>query len=214
MYFSFLNVHTGAFGVDFSSLTKDTVDSGLSRVSKGLLQHGVTAYVPTIVTSESDYYKRVLPLLTPRAGGRDGAAVLGVHCEGPFINIEKKGAHEQAFIQPSLSPALLQDVYGSQLDNVRLVTLAPELEGGLETIAWLKERTNEKEIVVAIGHSMANLRQAEEAVRSGASLITHLFNAMLPVSVLCTEYVYTGIQPSLDKLMATRFTVIVSSLYT
>ncbi len=200
--------------MDFSSLTKDNVDSGLSRVSKGLLQHGVTAYVPTIVTSESDYYKRVLPLLTPRAGGRDGAAVLGVHCEGPFINIEKKGAHEQAFIQPSLSPTLLQDVYGSQLDNVRLVTLAPELEGGLETIAWLKERTNEKEIVVAIGHSMANLRQAEEAVRSGASLITHLFNAMLPVSVLCTEYVYTGIQPSLDKLMATRFTVIVSSLYT
>ncbi len=199
--------------MDFSSLTKDTVDSGLSRVSKGLLQHGVTAYVPTIITSESDYYKRVLPLLTPRAGGRDGAAVLGVHCEGPLISIEKKGAHEQAFIQPSLSPALLQDVYGSQLDNVRLVTLAPELEGGLETIAWLKERTNEKEIIVAIGHSMANLRQAEEAVRSGASLITHLithlFNAMLPVGLLYTEYVYSiGIQQPLDKLTATRFSTV------
>ncbi len=132
----------------------------------------------------------MLPLLTPREGGWDGAAVLGVHCEGPFINIEKKGAHEQAFIQPSLSPTLFQDVYGSQLDNVRLVTLAPELEGGLETIAWLKERKDKKEIIVAVGHSMANLRQAEEAVRSGASVITHLFNAMLPVSVPCSEDVY------------------------
>ncbi len=172
----------GAFGVDFSSLTRESIDPSLSRVSRGLLQHGVTAYIPTIITSPSDYYKLVLPLLTPREGGRNGAAVLGIHCEGPFINTEKKGAHEESFIKSSVSPNLLQDVYGSQLDNVRLVTLAPELVGGLETIAWLKERKNQKKIVIAIGHSMANLQQAEQAVKSGASIITHLFNAMLPVS--------------------------------
>ncbi len=177
----FYSLFTGAFGVDFSSLTSENIDSSLARVSKGLLQHGVTAYIPTIVTSPSDYYKLVLPLLTPRKGGRNGAAVLGIHCEGPFINALKKGAHEESFIKPCLSPSLLQDVYGSQLDNVRLVTLAPEIEGGLETIVWLKERKNEKNIVVAMGHSMANLQQAEQAVRSGASIITHLFNAMLPV---------------------------------
>lgn len=169
----------GAFGIDFSTLTEDTIDSGLAKVSNGLLQHGVTAYVPTIVTSASDYYKKILPLFTPREGIKNGAAVLGVHCEGPFISAEKKGAHEECFVQPILSPTKLQEVYGSNLDNIQLITLAPELDGGLEAVKWLKKKGD---VVVSVGHSMANLQQAEQAVSNGASLITHLFNAMLPVS--------------------------------
>lgn len=106
------------------------------------------------------------------------ASVLGVHCEGPFINLEKKGAHEESFIQNTLSPALIKESYGSCLDNIRIVTLAPELNGSSETIRWL---SSELGMVVSLGHSMSSLKTAEKAVGCGASLITHLFNAMLPV---------------------------------
>ena len=112
----------------------------------------------------------------------------GVHCEGPFISCEKKGAHEEALIQSTVSPELIQECYGSQMDNVRIITLAPELTGALETIKWLdtyrsgEKVGEEKRIVVSLGHSMAQFACAEMAVKSGATHITHLFNAMLPVS--------------------------------
>uniref|UniRef100_A0A9L0RFB3 N-acetylglucosamine-6-phosphate deacetylase n=1 Tax=Equus caballus TaxID=9796 RepID=A0A9L0RFB3_HORSE len=101
----------------------------------------------------------------------------GVHLEGPFISREKRGAHPEAHLR-SFEANAFQDVldtYGS-LDNVCIVTLAPELGRSHEVIQALTARG----ICVSLGHSVADLRAAEEAVQSGASFITHLFNAMLP----------------------------------
>ncbi len=103
---------------------------------------------------------------------------IGVHCEGPFISQHKKGAHQELYIQSLLSPSLIEECYGPSLDNICIITLAPELEGSEETIKWLQE---DLKVVVSLGHSMSSLVTAERAVCSGASLITHLFNAMLPV---------------------------------
>lgn len=77
-----------------------------------------------------------------------------------------------------LSPSMIRECYGDALDNVRIVTLAPELSGSNETIKWL---TEELDWIVSLGHSMSSLSTAETAFGCGASLITHLFNAMLPV---------------------------------
>lgn len=69
--------HPGALGVDFSSLEVTDINHSLGKVSRGLLQHGVTAYCPTLVTSSREYYRRVIPLISPKKGGSEGAAVLG-----------------------------------------------------------------------------------------------------------------------------------------
>ncbi len=71
------NMLAGAFGVDFSSLEEEKVEEDLKKVSRGLLMHGVTAYCPTLVTSSKDYYHRILPLISPKTGGGNGAAILG-----------------------------------------------------------------------------------------------------------------------------------------
>ena len=103
----------------------------------------------------------------------------GFHLEGPFISLDKRGAHNKDYVRGTLSPDAVQDCYHS-LQDVCIITLAPELPGAIETICWLKKFG----IIVSLGHSAAHLEKAEEGVRSGAKLVTHLFNAMLPVSKL------------------------------
>ncbi|KAM9305486.1 N-acetylglucosamine-6-phosphate deacetylase [Gastrophryne carolinensis] len=166
----------GGFGVDFSQETDD-VNQGISLVARNILKHGVTSFCPTLVTSPSSVYHKVLPQINVRDGGSDGAGVLGVHLEGPYISTEKKGAHPEHCIR-SYSKRGFSEVlntYGP-LDGVGIVTLCPEMEKSEEVIKELVQRG----ICVSLGHSVANLSQAEDAVIHGASFITHLFNAMLP----------------------------------
>ncbi|GAA6081823.1 N-acetylglucosamine-6-phosphate deacetylase, partial [Tachysurus ichikawai] len=100
-----------------------------------------------------------------------------LHLEGPFISEEKRGAHPPQFLRSFTKGGVadLFETYG-QLENVAMVTLAPELPNSGPAICELARRG----IAVSLGHSMADLCQAEEAVLKGASFITHLFNAMLP----------------------------------
>nr|XP_002130591.1 N-acetylglucosamine-6-phosphate deacetylase-like [Ciona intestinalis] len=164
----------GGFEIDFSS-NVENVEFGVQKVAKGLLQYGVTSFCPTIVTSPSHIYKAILAKIQPKKGSKNGAAILGVHLEGPFICHEKKGAHPEKFIRKLTGCDSVLEVYGD-LTNVKIVTLAPELDNACEVIKMLSE----KGIIVSLGHSVSNLEQAENAVNSGAKLITHLFNAMLP----------------------------------
>lgn len=166
----------GGYGIDFSQASED-VSSGVSFVAKKILEHGVTSFCPTLVTSPPAVYHKVLPQVKVHNGGKHGAGVLGFHLEGPFISVEKKGAHPEQFLRTfhSDGPQDLIEAYGS-LDNVAMVTLAPELANSQSVVRELSQRG----ITVSLGHSVANLSQAEEAVQHGASFITHLFNAMLP----------------------------------
>ncbi|KAJ0058520.1 hypothetical protein NL108_016383, partial [Boleophthalmus pectinirostris] len=166
----------GGFGVDFSQSSSD-VASGVRLVGHRILEHGVTSFCPTLVTSSPSVYHQVLPQISVQNGGAHGAGVLGVHVEGPFISAQKKGAHPEQYLRTFSSPGLsdLLQTYGT-LEPVRVVTLAPELEHSGGVVRELSQRG----VTVSLGHSTANLSQAEDAVQSGASFITHLFNAMLP----------------------------------
>ncbi|XP_071322379.1 N-acetylglucosamine-6-phosphate deacetylase [Trachinotus anak] len=166
----------GGYGVDFSQASDDIGD-GVSIVAKKILEHGVTSFCPTLVTSPPAVYHKVLPQVKVHNGGQHGAGVLGFHLEGPFISEEKKGAHPAQFLRTFQREGFedLMETYGG-LDNVAMVTLAPELASSQSVVRELCQRG----ITVSLGHSVANLSQAEEAVKHGASFITHLFNAMLP----------------------------------
>ncbi|XP_062570177.1 N-acetylglucosamine-6-phosphate deacetylase-like isoform X2 [Saccostrea cucullata] len=165
----------GAFGEDFSNT--DNIEDCVSKVASGILAHGVTSFCPTIVTSSGSTYKQVVPRVKKRNGSEEGSGILGLHLEGPFISKEKKGAHDVDLIQTfNNGMSDVTNIYGDDLSNVAIVTLAPELERSAEVIRELVSRG----IKVSVGHSVANLIQGEEAVNSGATFITHLFNAMLP----------------------------------
>lgn len=115
-------------------------------------------------------------------GSEKGAAILGAHVEGPFISNLKPGAHNTSNIK-SLKNNNITDFYGN-LDNIKIITLAPELEGSMEVIKQLSSNG----IVVSLGHTSSDMETSIQAVKNGATFITHLFNAMPSVCIF--DYVY------------------------
>lgn len=183
----------GAFGDD---LTHDP--SNLWQTGADLSRYGVTSYLPTVITSPLNNIR--LALSTWLEGPPDdyvGPTPLGWHVEGPYLNPEKKGAHDPAYLR---NPSLREVNSWSPEMGVRLVTLAPELPGALDLIAVLVERG----VVVSAGHSMATFDQAKQGIEAGIRYATHLFNAM-PVlhhrepaligAVLADERVTIGLIP-------------------
>ncbi len=148
--------------------------AALDGMARALGRRGVTSFLPTAVTAPLDRLARFADSVrewAPRAP-QDGAQPLGFNLEGPFLADDRRGAHDPAFLR---TPA---DVSRSQLqplvDELRLITIAPELEGALDLIEWLRGHG----VAVSIGHSAATLDQARAGYAAGASSATHLFNAM------------------------------------
>ena len=114
---------------------------------------------------------------------KGGAKILGLHLEGPFFAKSKKGAHDAKFIQETINMSILSNTYSQkQLQEknnniIKIITMAPELNGSLSVIQSL---TKEYNIVVSMGHTDATFEEGVDGVRNGATLITHLFNAMKP----------------------------------
>ena len=157
----------GAFGHDFSNPECDA-----SLACRGLPRYGVTAFQPVIITSPQAVYERALANLKVRA--QPGwARILGVHVEGPYLAPKRVGAHNP---QLRRDPRVDEVARWLEWGEVRLVTLAPELPGAEEVIPYLARRG----VVVSMGHTDATYEQAARGVDLGATLVTHLFNAMRP----------------------------------
>jgi N-acetylglucosamine-6-phosphate deacetylase len=158
----------GAFGDDFADSAAD-----MDRICAGMLSWGVTGFVPTVVTSAASAYGPALAHL--RRSRRPGESrVLGVHIEGPFISPTYKGTHSEKHLRlPNLDEAARWVDEG----EIRYLTLAPELPGAIELIEFLVKRG----VRVSMGHTNATWDDARRATEAGASLATHLFNAMRPL---------------------------------
>lgn len=160
----------GAYGHDF---TQDP--STITKVAARLPQSGVTAFLPTFITSPLDHYAACLQAVArARDAGGAGARVLGAHVEGPFLSPQRPGAHNPQLIRPP-SPEALACL--EPLDAVTLLTLAPEEPDALQAVRRLRRRG----VTLSMGHSMATVDEAAAAVEAGVSAATHLFNAMAPL---------------------------------
>ena len=157
----------GFGGVDFASA--DT--AAYRRAGETLLECGVTAYQPTLITAPEDELVAALAEV-PREP--DGPRIVGAHLEGPFLSPLRLGAHPVA-ARREPDVGLLERLLDA--GPVSEMTLAPELDGALELI----DRLNERGVVVSCGHSDATAEQANRAFDRGAATVTHLFNAMRPL---------------------------------
>uniref|UniRef100_A0AC34FMP5 N-acetylglucosamine-6-phosphate deacetylase n=1 Tax=Panagrolaimus sp. ES5 TaxID=591445 RepID=A0AC34FMP5_9BILA len=151
-------------------------EKNVNKVRLKILSTGVTSFCPTIITSDAQIYKKLLPYYKRQNGSQHGAGMLGIHLEGPFISSSKKGCHPVERIRTSFGDNpedTFATVYGN-LDNVDIISLAPELYGAIDAIKYLKS----KGIIISLGHSSGGLDDAEKGIKAGATALTHLFNAM------------------------------------
>ncbi|MGI8501314.1 MAG: N-acetylglucosamine-6-phosphate deacetylase [Hassallia sp.] len=163
----------GALGLAFPELKAENFDF-LQKISEYLWNVGVDGFLPTLVTTSVDNIQRSLTVIADFIFRQKvGSQILGVHLEGPFLNLQKRGAHPAEYLLP-LTIEEVKRVLGDYAQIVKVITLAPELDPTGEVIPYLRS----KGIILSLGHSQATVAQAEEAFKLGATMVTHAFNAM------------------------------------
>jgi N-acetylglucosamine-6-phosphate deacetylase len=174
-----LHIH-GSAGYD---VMDDSVEA-LPAIERLLARHGVTSYFPTTVSAAMDATLRALERLADaiekceREGAerKHPALPLGIHLEGPFISHVRRGAHPpENLLIPTL--ALFEKFWQAARGRIRMMTIAPELEGALEVIAEAARRG----VCVSLGHSDADFAATQRGIAAGARHATHTFNAMRPL---------------------------------
>ena len=161
-----LHIH-GSGGADVMDATAEA----LELISSTLLQTGTTSFLPTTMTMSRKHIDNALQNIQLHGQNVTGAQILGIHLEGPFINASKHGAQDKSYIQAP-DRALINDY----MNEVKMITLAPEVEGAESFIKYLSEQY--PHVILSIGHSDASYEKSKESFSWGVSHATHLFNAM------------------------------------
>ncbi|WP_020122868.1 N-acetylglucosamine-6-phosphate deacetylase [Streptomyces canus] len=163
----FIDLHNhGGGGASFTSGTVDDVLKGI-RTHR---DHGTTTLVASTVTGDMDFLAQRAGLLSELAEQGD---IAGIHFEGPFISPCRKGAHSEELLRHP-DPAEVRKLIDAARGQARMLTLATELPGGIDSVRLLVEHG----VIAAVGHTDASYEQTVEAIDAGATVATHLFNAM------------------------------------
>ncbi|MGW8764180.1 N-acetylglucosamine-6-phosphate deacetylase [Streptomyces sp. NPDC055815] len=163
----FVDMHNHGGGG--ASFTSGTVDEVLKGVHTHRL-HGATTVVASFVTGDMDFLTRRAGLLSELA---EQGEIAGLHFEGPFISPCRKGAHDETLLRDP-DPAEVRKLIDAARGQAKMVTLATELPGGLDSVHLLTEHG----VIAAIGHTDATYEQTRAAIDAGATVATHLYNAM------------------------------------
>ncbi len=166
-----IHIH-GYLGED----TSDGSADGIFKMANGVIKNGVTSFCPTTMTVSMQEINTALDVvrsLKEKSREWEGAEILGVNLEGPFINPKKKGAQAETHIKKPDAKFIIENS-----DIICLATMAPEMEGGLEAIKEIRENCD---VVVSVGHTDATFEEALAGIEAGATHITHLFNAQTPL---------------------------------
>ena len=172
----FIDIHChGAYGYDTNEATPD----GLKNWAKNIVNEGVTGFLATTVTDEKETLlkavKNVSDVKKEHIAGNDGADILGIHFEGPYLDKQYKGAQpEKAIVSPSVDEFKEYQEAASGL--IKVMTIAPEHDKDFA----LTKYASTHDCVVSIGHSSCTYEEAQLAIANGASSITHTYNGQTP----------------------------------
>lgn len=169
----FLDLHChGAYGFD----TNDAHEKGLRHWTKNIVDEGVTAFLPTTITQSEEVLTNALANVAKvMEDGYEGAEILGIHFEGPYLDMGYKGAQpKQHIVKPSIEQ--FQRFQKAAKGHIKYVTMATETDEDFALTRYLTENG----ITVSIGHSAATYEQAVMAYAHGARSMTHVYNAMTP----------------------------------
>ena len=181
-----VDIHShGAAGEDFS----DGNPEGLKKILQYEKRCGITSYCPTSMTFPKERLRQIFASIKG-AQTEDGATVVGINMEGPFLDPAKKGAHVEKWIAAP-DVAFVRELNQDADGLVRLVTVAPNMDGAEEFIKEMHE-----EVCISLGHTAADYDCASRAMKLGAHHVTHLYNAMQPfghrapglVELICDGY--------------------------
>ncbi|TCZ80741.1 N-acetylglucosamine-6-phosphate deacetylase [Paenibacillus albiflavus] len=168
-----IDVHIhGANGYDMM----DGTEASIQEVSRTCAATGCTSFLATSVSSTMDDLLNMIRSVKSVIGREQGARIAGIHLEGPYLNPKRKGMQNEKYLRhPDLDEMKL--IFQEAGSLIKMVTIAPELPGGLELISYLKDQG----VVIAVAHSDATYEEAKEAFGAGASHVTHCFNGMRPI---------------------------------
>ncbi|MFF8680058.1 N-acetylglucosamine-6-phosphate deacetylase [Streptomyces sp. NPDC015237] len=166
----FVDIHNhGGGGASFTGGTPEDILKGVETHRR----HGTTTVVASAVTGDLDFLARRAGVLAELAQQGD---IAGIHFEGPFISPCRKGAHDEQLLRDP-DPAEVRKLIDAAHGHAKMVTLATELPGGLDSVRLLAEHG----VIAAVGHTDATYEQTVQAIDAGATVATHLFNAMPPL---------------------------------
>jgi N-acetylglucosamine-6-phosphate deacetylase len=184
----FIDVHIhGAIGIDL--LEADGSD--LRRVSEFLATRGITGWMPTLVPGPQGQYKSAIAAIdAANEDSSSGAArILGVHYEGPFVSDRQCGALHTEYFRTYSNRQEIDSLPLPTRSHKRLITVAPEIDGGIELVLELKRRG----WIVSLGHTRADWQKLEQAREAGARHMTHFMNAMAPLHHRCPGPIAWGL---------------------
>ncbi len=170
----FIDVHVNGGG---NHLVIEGTDEALLSMALAHAKCGTTSILPTTISCDISDLKNTLRLISKYTGKSiEGANILGSHLEGPFLNPKKGGAHKREFLySPSIE--MLESLYEASKGTLRILSLAPEMEGAFEVI----KQADAFGVIVGLAHSEADYVTTKEAIKNGMKLCTHLYNGMSPL---------------------------------
>lgn len=166
----FIDIHNhGNSGYD----VMDSNSKAIDYMADYHLKNGVTSFLGTVITSSYENMKSAIENMANYENKKGKSNLIGIHLEGPFFAIEKKGAQPEEYIKlPDINK--LESLLDVSKDKIKMVSLAPELKGSHQIIPYLKS----KNIIIAMGHSNANYEEAKMGIYEGITIATHLYNGM------------------------------------
>ncbi len=168
----FIDIHIhGSAGHD----VMDATEEALRGIAQSLPKEGTTSFLATTMTQSIYAINKALQNVARYQPGKKEAELIGVHLEGPFVSKKRAGAQPIRYIiDPSID--LFNQWQNKSLQNIKIVTIAPEVKNALSFIEQISS-----EVIVSLGHTDANYSEMIAAIQAGASHITHLYNQMSPL---------------------------------